>query len=60
MRGPIFAMREFMTGSVTSVFYSIRIDGSLRYFHVYCDLEDVTTPSNKVDEVVDQTHVDRS
>ncbi len=24
MRGPIFAMREFMTGSVTSVFYAIR------------------------------------
>ena len=25
MRGPIFAMREFMTGSVTSIFYAIRI-----------------------------------
>lgn len=40
MRGPIFAMREFMTGSVTSVFYAIRIDGALRHFHAYCDLSD--------------------
>ncbi len=40
MRGPIFAMREFMTGSVTSVFYAILIDGSVRHFHAYCDLSD--------------------
>lgn len=40
MRGPIFAMREFMTGSVTSVFYALRIDGALRHFHAYCDLSD--------------------
>jgi hypothetical protein len=40
MRGPIFAMREFMTGSVTSVFYAIRIDGAVRHFHAYCDLSD--------------------
>ncbi len=38
MRGPIFAMREFMTGSVTSVYYAIRIDGAVRHFHAYCDL----------------------
>lgn len=40
MRGPIFAMREFMTGSVTSVFYAIRINEAVRYFHTYCDLSD--------------------
>ncbi|MBB5278208.1 hypothetical protein HNR26_004305 [Rhizobium rosettiformans] len=40
MRGPIFAMREFITGSVTSVFYAIRIDEAVRYFHTYCDLAD--------------------
>lgn len=40
MRGPIFAMREFMTGSVTSIFYAIRIDDAVRYFHTYCDLSD--------------------
>ncbi|MBT9373253.1 DUF1419 domain-containing protein [Rhizobium sp. CSW-27] len=38
MRGPIFAMREFMTGFVTSVFYAIWIDDTIRYFHTYCDL----------------------
>jgi hypothetical protein len=27
MRGDMFAMREFLTGSVTSVFYTLRIDG---------------------------------
>lgn len=40
MRGPVFAMREFMTGSVTSVFYAMRIDDAVRYFHTYCDLSD--------------------
>ncbi|MGE8106205.1 DUF1419 domain-containing protein [Allorhizobium sp. NPDC080224] len=40
MLAPIFTMREFMTGSVTSVFYAIRIDDAVRYFHTYCDLSD--------------------
>lgn len=40
MHGPIFAMREFMAGSVTSIFYASRIDGVLRHFHAYCDLSD--------------------
>ncbi|MFK4770513.1 DUF1419 domain-containing protein [Rhizobium sp. ZW T2_16] len=43
MRGPIFAMREFMTGSMTSIFYAIHIDGALRHFHAYCDLSDATS-----------------
>ena len=33
-------MREFMSGSVTSVFYAMRIDDTVRYFHTYCDLSD--------------------
>lgn len=33
-------MREFMTGSVTSIFYAIRIDDAVRYFLTYCDLSD--------------------
>jgi hypothetical protein len=33
-------MREFLTGSVTSVFFALRIDGLVRYFHGYCDLSD--------------------
>ncbi|NTA84185.1 DUF1419 domain-containing protein [Agrobacterium tumefaciens] len=40
IRGSMFAMREFLTGSVTSVFFALRIDGTSRYFHGYCDLSD--------------------
>jgi hypothetical protein len=42
MRGPIFALREFLTGSVTSVFFAFRIDGKTRCFHGYCDLSDTS------------------
>jgi hypothetical protein len=34
----IFAMREFLAASVTSVFFSLPIDGRRRFFHGYCDL----------------------
>ncbi|MFA7416868.1 MAG: DUF1419 domain-containing protein [Rhizobium sp.] len=40
IRGPMFAMREYLTGSVTSVFFALRIDGAIRHFHGYCDLAD--------------------
>lgn len=40
IRGAMFAMREFLTGSVTSVFLALRIDGVIRHFHGYCDLSD--------------------
>ncbi|MCW1410697.1 DUF1419 domain-containing protein [Rhizobium sp. 1AS11] len=40
IRGAMFAMREYLTGSVTSVFFALRIDGRIRYFHGYCDLSD--------------------
>jgi len=40
IRGPMFAIREFLTGSVTSVFFALRIDGAIRHFHSYCDLAD--------------------
>lgn len=40
MRGEMFAMREFLTGSITSVFFTLRIDGHIRHFHGYCDLAD--------------------
>ncbi|WP_018240609.1 DUF1419 domain-containing protein [Ensifer sp. BR816] len=40
IRGSMFAMREFLTGSVTSVFFALRIDEAMRYFHGYCDLSD--------------------
>jgi len=38
MRGEMFALREFLTDSVSSVFYTLRIDGRIRFFHAYCDL----------------------
>ncbi len=34
MRGDMFAMREFLTGSVTSIFFSLTIDGRPRHFGV--------------------------
>lgn len=40
IRGSIFAMREYLTGSVTSIFFTLRIDGAVRHFHGYCDLSD--------------------
>jgi hypothetical protein len=40
IHGSMFAMREFLTGSVTSVYFALRIDGSIRHFHGYCDLSD--------------------
>lgn len=40
IRGSMFAMREFMAGSVTSIFFALRIDGAVRHFHGYCDLSD--------------------
>lgn len=54
MRGPIFAMREFMTGSVTSVFYAIRIDDAVRYFHTYCDLSDPNSVEAMRSAIVDR------
>jgi hypothetical protein len=38
IRGSMFAMREYLTGSVTSVFFALRINGRIRHFHGYCDL----------------------
>lgn len=44
MRPDMFAMREYLTGSVTGVFFSLSIDGRKRFFHSYCDLSDRTSP----------------
>ncbi|PWE52071.1 hypothetical protein DEM27_33025 [Metarhizobium album] len=54
MRGPIFAMCEFMTGSVTSVFYAIHIDDAVRYFHTYCDLSDPNSVEAMRSAIVDR------
>jgi Protein of unknown function (DUF1419) len=44
MRGDMFALSEYMTGSVTSVFFALSIDGRIRWFHGYCDLSDRGSP----------------
>ena len=44
MRGDMFALREFLTDSITSVFFALQIDGRVRWFHGYCDLSDRTSP----------------
>jgi hypothetical protein len=44
MRANMFAMREFMTGNVTSVFFSLWIDDRKGFFHGYCDLSDRGSP----------------
>jgi hypothetical protein len=54
MRGDAFAMREFLTGSVTSVFFALSIDGRARYFHGYCDLADRASPDRVRAAVVDR------
>ncbi|MFG1423134.1 DUF1419 domain-containing protein [Roseixanthobacter liquoris] len=54
MRDGMFAMREFFTGSVTSVFYSLIIDDRLRYFHGYCDLSERASPERMRDAIVER------
>lgn len=54
MRGEMFAMREFLTGSITSIFLTLRIDGRMRHFHAYCDLADTGSPRRMRDAIVER------
>jgi len=54
MRGEMFAIREFLTHSVTSVFYTLRIDGKPRWFHAYCDLAQARSPVETRDAIVER------
>lgn len=54
MRGEMFAMREFLTGSITSVFYTLGINGVTRFFHAYCDLSDPRSPYEMRDAIVER------
>jgi hypothetical protein len=62
MRGEMFAMREFLTGSITSIFFSLPIDRRVRCFHGYCDLSDRTSPdqtrAERLDHIWSSTHDD--
>jgi hypothetical protein len=54
MRLDMFAMREFLTGSVTSVYFSLSIDGRTRFFHGYCDLSDSRSPERMKRAIVER------
>jgi Protein of unknown function (DUF1419) len=54
MRAYMFAMREFMTGSVTSIFFALTINGRRRWFHGYCDLSDRGSPERMKAEIIDR------
>lgn len=54
VRGEMFALREFLTGSVTSVFYTLVIDGTMRYFHAYCDLDVATSAIDMRDAIIER------
>ncbi|ARM91116.1 hypothetical protein RHEC894_PC00081 (plasmid) [Rhizobium sp. CIAT894] len=52
IRGEMFAMREFLTGSLTSVFFTLNIDGRIRHFHGYCDLSDRSSPERMRSSII--------
>ncbi|UUP20073.1 DUF1419 domain-containing protein [Nitratireductor thuwali] len=54
MRGEMFALGEFLTGSITSVFYTPRINGVDRYFHAYCDLARPGSPVEMRDAIIER------
>jgi len=54
MRADMFAMREFLTGNVTSVFFSLCIDGHKRFFHGYCNLSDRGAPERMKQAIVER------
>ena len=50
----MFAMREFLTGSITSIFFTLWIDGRARYFHAYCDLADINSGRRMREAIVER------
>ena len=54
LKPEMFALREFLTGSVTSVFLSLSIDGASRHFHGYCDLSNANSPEHMRDAIIER------
>lgn len=54
MKAETFAMREFLTDSVTSVFLALTIDGRMRRFHSYCDLSDHSSPGRMRTAIIER------
>lgn len=50
-RHEMFALREFLTDRITSIFYALNIDGSMRYFHAYCDIGESGSPERMCDAI---------
>lgn len=44
MRDGMFAMSEYLTDRITSIFVALVIDGRERWFHGYCDLGEKGSP----------------
>ncbi|MDF2119222.1 DUF1419 domain-containing protein [Roseiarcaceae bacterium H3SJ34-1] len=54
MRSDMFVLREFMTGSVTGVFFALVIDGRRRWFHGYCDLSNRGSPERMKAAIIER------
>ncbi|MDX8499137.1 DUF1419 domain-containing protein [Mesorhizobium sp. VK4C] len=54
MRTEMFALSDFLIGSITSVFFRLSIDGRIRYFHSYCDLCDKGSPERMGAAIVER------
>jgi hypothetical protein len=54
MADEMFALREFLTDSITSIFLSLTIDGRRRYFHGYCDLADRGSPERMKAAIIER------
>lgn len=54
MRYDMFAMRDCITGKVTSVLMSLWIDGRARWFHAYCDLADPACPDRTKAAIIER------
>ncbi|EGP54027.1 hypothetical protein Agau_P200203 (plasmid) [Agrobacterium tumefaciens F2] len=54
MKAEMFAMREFLTNSITSIFFTLSIDGRIRHFHGYCDLADKGSPERMREAIVER------
>lgn len=54
LRVDMFALREFLTGPITSVFFTLWLDGRARYFHSYCDLADINSGRSMREAVIER------
>jgi hypothetical protein len=54
MRGEMFALREFLTGSITSLFFMLKVDGVVRYFHGYCNIAEKGSPERMRDAIIER------